>query len=130
VDTRLALLRQVLARSMLSAFSQFPKETGAFFFFDAENWRCSPCRRYGIQCSGPVDIGYGPGSTVARHGATQHVVRSITSRFVLIYFKIRVSTNREVIEQTTCCAAPCRAAPCRAAPCRATADLVPIGYSL
>jgi hypothetical protein len=55
-----------------------------FFFFDAENWRCSPCRRYGIQCSGPVDIGYGPGSTVARHGAAQHVVRSITSRFVLI----------------------------------------------
>jgi hypothetical protein len=29
-------------------------------------------------------FGYGPGSTVARHGAAQHVVRSITSRFELI----------------------------------------------
>jgi hypothetical protein len=33
----------------------------------------------------------------------------------LDHFEIRVSTNLQVIERTTCCAAPCRA----------TADLVP-----
>jgi hypothetical protein len=50
----------------------------------------------------------GTRSAAARHRAAQHVVRSITLRFVLTRTQ-NSNSNLEVIEQITCCSARCRA---------------------